>query len=1008
MRAQLLGPVVVHGDDGRLLAVGGPKQRTVLALLCIDPGRPVSSDHLIEGVWGDEIPVRAARSLSTYVSNLRRILGDAIDGERGTYRFTSDRSCVDAAVFEDLVHLADTAASDDPSGTARMYREATSMWVDAPFGGVDAHGLLTAEITRLEDLHLLATERALSLEVDGGLHREAVVELELLVAQYPYHENLRHLHMRALYLCGRQTDALASYRTHREHLASGLGLDPSPRLQALELQILNHDESLIAMEASSTTPPEVARLPLRYSRFVGREDEINVTLARLKDHRLVTVVGPGGIGKSSVVLEAVRTLSPRSDVMIAYAAMERVGDVAAEVARSMGLAPGPDVDPLEVVVGYLQTHPKLLVLDGCEAQLRDVAVLVDRVLSSTESTVLVTSREPLGLNGESTIRIDGLPIGDAVTVFCDRAQLTEPVHGTTLETVRSVCSELDGLPLAIELLAARARSVPLDRLASRLGAQIPLLSRARSFDERHGSLLAALDWSYNLLSEAEQRMLRAVSVFVAPFTIQDAVTVVGDPDIEDDIDRLVEVSLLQPPTSNGRYRFLEPIRQFATYRLVDSGEREEYECRHAEWIASAAERIVLDATGFLPREISRWIFDERDEMLAAVDWALEHDDPDVAVRIVAAVGRGIVAVGLHGPWVSRGLVCLEHPRSTRNGVWAIAAARVAFMLALEDRRDAGVKLLEQAQEVAESAGDRTAAWTMKQRRLVLEGWLENTESQLEMMKELDQTLPVGRELEVGGYRYNEAVILLFLGRFDEAEAIIRKQRERWEELASTSPWTYYAVMSGIEAFKGELESSLQTAMKAVAVAEHERIYGPACGLLQRVGALADRTGNTEMLVEAIERHRHIETITGAPPSVLLEMRFAQATGRHERVLELAGSWFREYAGDPLIDDVSFRASEETMLLGGATEMPRILAILRPVAFALHGLGRTGEACLLALAVPALMAESRFVYWDQFRERLLWEPLSELCRGAEPEPMTLSEACEAVRAMVHAPSGTALV
>ncbi len=203
-----------------------------------------------------------------------------------------------------------------------------------------------------------------------------------------------------------------------------------------------------------------------------------------------------------------------------------------------------------------------------------------------------------------------------------------------------------------------------------------------------------------------------------------------------------------------------------------------------------------------------------------------------------------------------------------------------------------------------------------------------------MMKDLDQTLPAGRELEVERDRYNEAVILLFFGRFDEAEAIIRKQRERWEELASTSPWTYYAVMSGIEAFKGELESSLQTAMKVVAVAEHERIYGPACGLLQRVGALADRTGNTEM--------------------------------------------------------------------------PRIFAILRPVAFALHGLGRTGEACRLALAVPGLMAESRFAYSDQFRERSLWEPLTEPCCGAEPEPLTLSEVCETVRAMVHVPSGTAVV
>ncbi|MFV2000269.1 MAG: BTAD domain-containing putative transcriptional regulator [Acidimicrobiia bacterium] len=1007
MRVQLLGPVEAYADDGEVLSIGGPKQRTVLALLCVDPGRPVSSDRLIEGVWGDEVPERSARSLSTYVSNLRRALGEVVRGDHGTYRATLDRSCVDVAAFEDQVRRGDASASRDPREAARIYRDAIDMWVGTPFGGVDAHGLLTAEITRLEDLKLLIAERSLTIEIEAGGHRAAIAELESLVARYPHRDDLRGLHMRVLYLSGRQTDALASYRTYRERLVADLGLDPSPELQDLELQILTHDDALAPVNPVPESVVVASALPRRYSSFVGRTDEVSTTLSRLEDHRVVTVVGPGGIGKSSIALQVARALSEISDMTIVYAAIERVGDIATGVARAIGLAPRADVDPVGVIVGYLETRPHLLLLDGCEAHLRDTAALVHRVLSSTQSKVLATSREPLGLNGESTVRVDGLPIDDAVVVFCDRAELGKAVDDATRETVRSVCEELDGLPLAIELLAARAGSTSLDRLASRLGSQITLLRRARSFDDRHGSLLAALDWSYDLLTEAEQRTLRAASVFVAPFTMKDAVAVLDRPYVEDEIDRLVHVSLLQPPTSRGEYRFLEPIRQYAAYRLAESGEREAIGSSHAEWIAVVAEGVDLDRMSLTPYGIVDWIFEKRDEMLAGIDWAMRHDEPDTVIRIVASVGRVVVAAGVHGPWLARVLAGLEHPRVTRNGAWAIAASRAAWMLTIDGRRDAGIKLLERAEAVAASIGDPLALWMVKQRQLVLMGWTKSGEHQLELMQELDQQLPAARGVDVQAFSHNKAIVFVFLERFDEAEATMREQRERWGERVSVFSWSYDAVMSSLEAYRGELESSLHIAMESALAAERDHVFRFAQGVWERVGALADRVGDAKLLEEAMEHHRHIEAITGASPSILLEIRAALAAARYDKVLELAATWFDELVGDPIVDVDSHDVDDELMIYGDVTQMPRIFAILRPVARALHSVGRTGEACRLVRAVPALMAESRFAYWDEFREWSLWEPLVTECGSTASEPMTLPEVYETVRTMVSAAPGTAL-
>ncbi|MEN8042182.1 MAG: BTAD domain-containing putative transcriptional regulator, partial [Actinomycetota bacterium] len=586
MRIRVLGPCGAIDDDGEELSVGGPKQSTVLGLLCIEPGRRVSTDLLTMAVWGDEVPDRALRSLSTYVSNLRRELGDIIASGSGSYALTLDRSRVDSCAFADAVAAAGRSNDDD---RLALYRDALSLWTGTPFEGMDGFGAFREESNRLGALRLEAERAVIETEIETGDAASVVPRIDALVHEFPFDEALRGLHMRALYRSDRQAEALASYNTFRNRLADELGLEPTSALRDLELRVLQHDKSLDPKDHEAPVIGRTTGLPNRYSSFVGRQTEVTETRDRLTKHRLVSLVGAGGIGKSSVALEAARVLDTH-EVTVVHVPIESIGkgDVDTSVARSIGLEPAASVDPVDVIAGYVATRPHLLILDGCEAHITEVARLADRLLSVTESTVLATSREPLGLSGESTIRIDALPLAAAEEIFKDRAELPKVLDDEVLEAIRTVCVALDGMPLAIELAAARAKTVPLDRLAVRMSDQIPLLTRSRRFDERHGSLLAALDWSYDLLDNSEQSVLLALSMFLTPFSMEDAEAMLDDPATEDHVSRLVEMSFLQPPSRDGGHRFLEPVRQYAHHKLAESGLSENLRRQHGEWAISTA------------------------------------------------------------------------------------------------------------------------------------------------------------------------------------------------------------------------------------------------------------------------------------------------------------------------------------------------------------------------------------------------------------------------------------
>jgi predicted ATPase/DNA-binding SARP family transcriptional activator len=1001
MRVHVFGSVDAFDDDGRVLSVGGPKQRTVLAMLCVEPGRPVSTDRLVEAVWGDEVPDRASRSLSTYVSSLRRELGDVIESGSGSYVLRLGRSQVDSCAFSDAVEAA--GRLDGADGVVG-YREALLMWTGTPFGGLDGFGAFRDEGLRLRGLRLVAERAVIEADIASGDAVSVIPRIEVLMHEFPFDEGLRGLHMRALYRSGRQVESLASFNSFKIQLADELGLDPSQELQGLELQILQQDESLDPSQRGAIGLGVSVVLPNRYSSFVGRQGEVTETRDRLAEHRLVSLVGPGGVGKSSVALEAAK-VSQAGDVAVVHVPIESVGagDVAHSIARSIGLDPAGDVDPVDVISRYLATRPHVIVLDGCEAHITEVAQVADRLLSVTDCTLLATSREPLGLNGESTIRIDPLPIDTAIELFRDRAQLPHDVDKGTLEIVRSVCLAVDGMPLAVELAAARSRTVPLDRLAERLGDQIPLLRRARSFDERHGSLLAALDWSYDLLEDSEQAVLLALSMFLTPFTLADATAMIDKSGVEDDVGRLVEVSFLQPPDSLGGFRFLEPIRQYARHKLATSGDLGEVTRRHTEWMVLAAERAFDEQWSPRMQEVSAWVFGKRDEILAVMDRALGADDPDTVLAIFQAVEGQLADMGIYGPFTARGEAALRHPGATRNHNYVVASAHIARLVSIDGRNGDARAILARALAIAEDTDDLIGQGEVTHRMAVLVARDDPDLDPIEFLDDALELLNAGGRPHTERLLYNRATLLTYAGRFEEAATTIEEHRAWWEATMGGPFWGYSGIMAEVRGIEGAWDSALNLYEEAATIAEAESAYLHAAGYWEGAGYAAVRTGSSDRLRGAAEHDQQITETTGTDPSLFLRIEVALADEDFDTVLRLAEQWFTITATDARGQYLLISPDPEDTIYGSGLEQPRIFAILRPVAAALMATGRQDEACRIVNAVPALIEQSPFEYWVEYRESELWEPLHTACsdhKEPDTEPLTLPQVFDFVREVVN--------
>ena len=665
IEVRLLGPVSVV-VDGSERDVGRSSERALLALLALRAGTVVSTARLIDDLWGEQLPDDPGNALQTRVSKLRRALAAA--GAVGVvvtrspgYVLDLEPARVDALRASDLVELARRA---EPDRAEALHTEALGLWRGEPLAEFTGEAWAGPEQARLAELRLTAVEERARLRLAAGRDAEVLAEVEPLVAAHPLRERLRAHQMTALYRAGRQGEALAVYADLRRALDDELGLDPSPELEALHDAVLRRHPDL--------DPPAVARprpyapLPARLTAVLGRGEELERVAQLCRDRRLVTLTGPGGAGKTTLATEAARTVAdrfPDGVVLVELAGVEDPARVPAAVVDALRLAGDAAVDPAERLVGALRGSRLLLVVDNCEHVVDACAGLLERLLTGCPSVhVLASSREALAVPGEVQLPVRPLPVppvgaapdelaaNDAVRLFAERAWAASPafvLDDSTLGPVAEICRRLDGLPLALELAAARVAVLPVDRIAERLSDRFALLTAGpRTAAARHRTLQATLDWSHTLLDDEERVLFRRLAVFRGSWTLEEAeAACAGDPvpagAVLDVLGRLVARSLVVDAHGNdGRFRMLETVRAYAARRLDEAGERPAFARRHAEAVLAVAEAAAPLLRGRDQHTALARLRAERDNVDAALAWALDHvaDAPDVALRLVGALG----------------------------------------------------------------------------------------------------------------------------------------------------------------------------------------------------------------------------------------------------------------------------------------------------------------------------------------------------------------------------------
>ncbi|WP_246259842.1 AfsR/SARP family transcriptional regulator [Streptomyces typhae] len=760
MRFGVLGPLAVWTSDGTEVAVPGAKVRALLAHLLVHPGRPVSADRLIDGLWGERLPEHPANALQGKVSQLRRVLERAEPGGRSlvgsgpagyALRVTAD--AVDTGRFALLLGRAraldrtrtldGTRAARGPRDTeaavarGRLLGEALALWRGDAFADFAGDAFARGAIDRLEEERLTAREEQAEARLESGEHGPLAADLADLVARHPLRERLRAAQLRALYRSGRQTEALAAYEDLRRRLADDLGLVPGPELLALHGAILRQDpeltpppapqvparpvpgahalgdrvpgdhtpgaqtpeprtpgaqtpdartpearipgapapeartleartpESRTSEPRTPTAAPRTTNLPAPVAPLLGRDDAVPGVRGLLGATRLVTLTGPGGVGKTRLAAAAAREVAdafPDGVWLVELATLDAASGqgpdtVAEAVARVLGLheEPGAPVAAVGLLTQALRGRRLLLVLDNCEHVVDAVAAAVDVLLGGVPGlTVLATSQEPLDVSGERVWAVPPLELASAMELFRQRAGLGSgaALGADDAEAVAELCVRLDGLPLALELAAARVRTLGVHGLLARLDDRFALLARGfRGAPARQRTLRAVIDWSWSLLTAPERALLRRLAV-PDGWTL-DAARAVGaggdvrDTEVLDLLSRLVDRSLVvaSDRPEGPRYRVLESVREYGAEQLRAAGEFADVRERHSVHYAELAARAGRSLHGPGQRAWLDRLDEESANLRRALHTALTH----------GATGRALTMVNaLSWYWVLRG------------------------------------------------------------------------------------------------------------------------------------------------------------------------------------------------------------------------------------------------------------------------------------------------------------------------------------------------------------------
>jgi predicted ATPase/DNA-binding SARP family transcriptional activator len=710
----LLGPLSVT-HDGAPIGLGGQKRRALLAVLLLDANQVVSRDRLIDALWGEDPPDTARNTIQVYVSQLRKLLPEGVlETAAPGYRLTIEPDSVDLFEFVRLSAEGRTAlGAGDAARAADSLAGALALWRGAPLADLAWEPFAQTEVVRLEELQLTTLEDRIDADLALGRHGQLVGELERLVTEHPLRERFRAQLMLALYRSGRQADALAVYQRARRTLVDELGIEPGESLRQLERAILAHDPALNAPQAGPTSR---RRVPTPPTPLLGRERELAALadLVRKEDVRLVTLTGIGGIGKTRLALELVRRLAPEFHNGAAVATIATLREPALVTRAILEALEFPEVgqDPEEELIRALTGSELLLLVDNFE-QVLPAATTIARVLEAAPSLkVIVTSRAPLHVAAEREFPVPPLAEDEAAELFIARAQAANPDFALSEQNAAAVaelCARLDGLPLAIELAAARTKLLPPTALLSRLGNRLELLTGGRRDAPQHQQTLRmTLDWSYDLLDPDAQQLFARLGVFAGGCTLPSAEAVCGgDGSVLEGLAALVDESLvLQRETVAGEPRFsmLEIVREYALERLSASGEGDEARRRHLEHFVAFAEEAEPKLA---ERDQIAWfarVEDEHDNLRAALSFALDTDDSSSALRLVVGVRRfwqihGYLAEGrqaLDSALAATPDVPSELRAIALNMAGILAgeqgefdAARVRFKAALEDARAVG-------------------------------------------------------------------------------------------------------------------------------------------------------------------------------------------------------------------------------------------------------------------------------------------------------------------------------
>lgn len=946
MWIRLLGPLELRREGGPAIPVPETKVRTLLVALLAREGAPVTVDALAEDLWGDDPPADPGRALRTNVSKLRGVLAEADPEARDRitrgpagYLLRVGPEEVDTGSFRALVRRARTEGH--PAERARLLTEALDLWrgpalagfTDALFAQPVAAGLETERTTAVE-------QRAEAL-LETGAHLAAVDTLAALTDEHPLRESAHKLYMQALYRVGRHAEALAVFERLRLRLADELGADPGPEVAALHTRILGHAPELAGPHTPEPSRPTLKGpgLPEPVTGLIGKDTEVEEVLGRTVTERLVTLVGPGGVGKTRLALETAHRLDDDFPGGVWWVELDglpaedgtgevHTGCLVEAVAAAGGLretALGNADANVSGLAGALRGKRTLLVLDSCEHLVGTVAALVGELIAGVPSVhCLATSREPLEVSGETVHEVLPLDVpaedgegeteepSSAVRLFVARARGVSPGFVLDVQSrplVEAICRDLDGLPLALELAANRVRALGPAEIAARLHDRFGLLTRGnRGVPERQRTLQAVVDWSWDLLSEPERIVLRGLSVHWGGCTLEAAEAVCsGGPlaghEVMEPLASLVGRSLVIAEEHEGflRYRLLRTISAYAARRLEEAGETRMRKDRHLGYQLRLAERGDTMLRRGEERTWLRRLSAEAADQRAAFDHAEDTGQVDEALRLANATSWHRWLVGRFGT-VRRELArALELP----GGSDVYRAVAVTELTALEMFTGTSTKPVEAARRaVGRYAGIDDPLPRARASGFLGDHLLELDEypAAAEHLAEADAVLTEdGDPWAFAGLRFSQARLHWEHGDLRASEEAVAESLRVYRELGSgwgrmrVAPLTHRHARA-----RGKHEEALEEAEGALVLAEELGLSGELCFWLFTVGDCHLAGGRIDRAADLFARARtaaaEVADTPGMLHALLGQARVARLRGHPEETARFLEEWSRRAGG----------------------------------------------------------------------------------------------------------------